>query len=314
MGLGDDGNSVGCRECGAVYPIVDGTVRMVSPGRASCRRRTAESFAYEWQHFGGLGRSGSATSATTCGRTPLRPGRQARARRRRGLGPPLPSSGRGGRQCRCGRPRRFDRRRATQPATRGPDVQADAEDLPFEPGSFDFVMAIGVLHHLPDPARALRAIAPFARPGGTCMSTSTGGRRAAAPDRPARCGRGATVDRAAASSVAPPRLLPAGRGSARWSCSPTERCDTARRPAARRRASTEDLCRLSLRRARQRPVRPLLRADRIPLSSATRCDAMLASGRAPGRVVLPNAGWIGDGRVASLADVEGPQMRQGRQR
>ena len=35
-----------------------------------------------------------------------------------------------------------------------------------------------------------------------------------APDRAARCGRGATVDRAAASSVPPPRLLPAGRGSA----------------------------------------------------------------------------------------------------
>ena len=45
-------------------------------------------------------------------------------------------------------------------------MEADAENLPFEPGSFDFVMAIGVLHHLPDPARALRAIARFARPGG----------------------------------------------------------------------------------------------------------------------------------------------------
>ena len=43
-------------------------------------------------------------------------------------------------------------------------VQADAESLPFEPGSFDFVMSIGVLHHLPDPARALQ-VARFARAG-----------------------------------------------------------------------------------------------------------------------------------------------------
>jgi SAM-dependent methyltransferase len=45
-------------------------------------------------------------------------------------------------------------------------VQADAEALPFEPGSFDVVMAIGVLHHLPDTERALRSIARYAKPGG----------------------------------------------------------------------------------------------------------------------------------------------------
>lgn len=45
-------------------------------------------------------------------------------------------------------------------------VQADAEALPFAPASFDFVMSIGVLHHLPDTGRALRALVPFAKPGG----------------------------------------------------------------------------------------------------------------------------------------------------
>ena len=45
-------------------------------------------------------------------------------------------------------------------------VQADAEALPFAPGSFDFVMSIGVLHHLPDTARALRSIVGQAKPGG----------------------------------------------------------------------------------------------------------------------------------------------------
>src|SRR4029453_13659901 len=37
-------------------------------------------------------------------------------------------------------------------------VQADAEALPLAPASFDFVMSIGVLHHLPDTERALRSL------------------------------------------------------------------------------------------------------------------------------------------------------------
>jgi ubiquinone/menaquinone biosynthesis C-methylase UbiE len=45
-------------------------------------------------------------------------------------------------------------------------VQAAAEALPFDEGSFDFVMSIGVLHHLADPAGTLRSIARYARPGG----------------------------------------------------------------------------------------------------------------------------------------------------
>jgi SAM-dependent methyltransferase len=45
-------------------------------------------------------------------------------------------------------------------------VQADAEVLPFARESFDLVMSIGVLHHLPDPHRALRSIAKYARPRG----------------------------------------------------------------------------------------------------------------------------------------------------
>jgi ubiquinone/menaquinone biosynthesis C-methylase UbiE len=45
-------------------------------------------------------------------------------------------------------------------------VQADAEALPLAESSFDFVMSIGVLHHLPDPEAALRSIARFARSGG----------------------------------------------------------------------------------------------------------------------------------------------------
>jgi SAM-dependent methyltransferase len=45
-------------------------------------------------------------------------------------------------------------------------VQADAELLPFAHSVFDFVMSIGVLHHLPNTERAFRSIIPYARPGG----------------------------------------------------------------------------------------------------------------------------------------------------
>jgi len=45
-------------------------------------------------------------------------------------------------------------------------IQADAEELPFHDRAFDFVMAIGVLHHLPDPLRALSSLARLVRPGG----------------------------------------------------------------------------------------------------------------------------------------------------
>jgi SAM-dependent methyltransferase len=38
--------------------------------------------------------------------------------------------------------------------------------LPFEDATFDLVMAIGVLHHLPDPPRALKSLARLVRPGG----------------------------------------------------------------------------------------------------------------------------------------------------
>jgi SAM-dependent methyltransferase len=43
---------------------------------------------------------------------------------------------------------------------------ADAENLPFEPDSFDLGYSFGVLHHTPDTARALRELVRVVRPGG----------------------------------------------------------------------------------------------------------------------------------------------------
>jgi ubiquinone/menaquinone biosynthesis C-methylase UbiE len=44
--------------------------------------------------------------------------------------------------------------------------QADAEALPFADASFDFVYSWGVVHHSPDPARAVAEIVRVTRPGG----------------------------------------------------------------------------------------------------------------------------------------------------
>jgi ubiquinone/menaquinone biosynthesis C-methylase UbiE len=48
----------------------------------------------------------------------------------------------------------------------GEVVLGDAEQLPFEDGSFDRVSSNGVLHHTPDIAAALREIRRVLRPGG----------------------------------------------------------------------------------------------------------------------------------------------------
>lgn len=47
--------------------------------------------------------------------------------------------------------------------------QADAENLPFEDGSFDIVYSYGVLHHTPDTPRALAEVHRVLRPGGVAL-------------------------------------------------------------------------------------------------------------------------------------------------
>ncbi len=45
-------------------------------------------------------------------------------------------------------------------------VQADIFNLPFKPGSFDFIYSLGVLHHTPDTGEAFRRVAPLLGNGG----------------------------------------------------------------------------------------------------------------------------------------------------
>jgi SAM-dependent methyltransferase len=46
---------------------------------------------------------------------------------------------------------------------------ADAEQLPFEDGSFDIVYSHGVLHHTPDTARAIAEVRRVLKPGGVAL-------------------------------------------------------------------------------------------------------------------------------------------------
>ena len=53
-----------------------------------------------------------------------------------------------------------------RPCDRLEIVQASIYELPFPPGSFDFVYCIGVIQHTPDPQRSILEIARMVRPGG----------------------------------------------------------------------------------------------------------------------------------------------------
>jgi 2-polyprenyl-3-methyl-5-hydroxy-6-metoxy-1,4-benzoquinol methylase len=187
--LGPDG-WLTCAGCGESYPLIAGTARMLDrDGRAdlgshypragirlpsappaergSVRHRTAESFAYEWEHFGHprpewrknfVDYLQPHSPESLAGRLVLDVGT---------------GSGRHSAQAAVfgARVVAVDLGRSIDVARRNLPVdvltvQADAEQLPFALATFDLVMSIGVLHHLPDPERALRRLVCLIAPGG----------------------------------------------------------------------------------------------------------------------------------------------------
>ncbi len=191
--LGPDG-VLACSSCGERYPLIAGTPRMLErgarqqlpalypaaaeaalaaargaggPAMDAVKSRTAESFGYEWERFGAwrpewernfVGYLAPHAPGWLRGRRVLDvgtgSGRHAFEAARLGaevvavdIGPAI------------------DVARANLPAS-VLTVQADAERLPLAAGIADFVMSIGVLHHLADPPSALRKLVPFARTGG----------------------------------------------------------------------------------------------------------------------------------------------------
>jgi len=192
--LGPDG-CLRCKGCGERYPLIAGTVRMLPRAMRSrlradyplsrealeldeaesaaeesvyeVKQRTADSFAYEWQRFGDLREQWHKnfvdymqphSPESFAGQLLLDVGTGSGRHA-------FHAADLGARVVAVDIGRSIDVARANLP----PEVltvQADAENLPFEPRSFDFVMSIGVLHHLPDPQRAFERLVPMARPNG----------------------------------------------------------------------------------------------------------------------------------------------------
>jgi SAM-dependent methyltransferase len=190
--LGPDG-WLRCSECGERYPMIGGTPRMlgrVDRGRladsyplagvvldasrgahprrsTSIAERTDESFTYEWERFGALRPEWRKNFVDY-----MRP-----------HGPEFfagklvldvgAGSGRHSRQAAMlgAHVVAVDRGRSIDVARRNlpPEVltvQADAQRLPFATRAFDFVMSIGVLHHLTDTRPALGKLVRHVATGG----------------------------------------------------------------------------------------------------------------------------------------------------
>ena len=158
-----------CSGCHRQYPVLRGTPRMLRDTSTieKVRRETAASFAYEWKHFGALRPEWERNF-----RDYLRPHSPESLRGRRVLDVGAGSGRHSAAAARHGAQvvavdlgDSIDVARANLPHS-VLTIQADAEDLPLAAESFDLVVSIGVLHHLPDPRRALAGITHFVRPGG----------------------------------------------------------------------------------------------------------------------------------------------------
>ena len=49
-------------------------------------------------------------------------------------------------------------------------IKASAENIPFEDETFDLVISLGVLHHIPDTQKALNTIVKKVNKGGQCLT------------------------------------------------------------------------------------------------------------------------------------------------
>lgn len=181
-----------CVACGERYPVIGGTARMLDhKGRSaladaypaaaaqlgiespqsqtsvSVRERTAESFAYEWTHFGEprpewrknfLDYMQPHGPDHFAGKLVLDVGAGSGRHSAQ-------AAQHGARVVAVDLGRSIDVARRNLP----PDVltvQADAERLPFPSDCFDFVMSVGVLHHLRNTQAALASLVPYVVPSG----------------------------------------------------------------------------------------------------------------------------------------------------
>jgi SAM-dependent methyltransferase len=323
--LGPDG-LLACCVCGETYPLIAGTPRMLRgalrrrlrsdyplaqgvfrreddgaaplTGELRVKRRTADSFAYEWQRFGGLRaewrknfldymRPHTADSFADRLVLDVGTGSGRHAFHAAALGASVVAVDIG---------QSIDVARANLPPA-AMTVQADAEDLPFEDGGFDFVMSIGVLHHLPHPERALLALVQYVRPGGHLHVYLYWN-----PPRRwhSTIVRGVTVARHVTPRL-PPVLLHAlcyPLAAVLWSLVVLPNRYLRNRPRGRRLADA-----LPLKTYADYPFGVLVndQFDRFSAPLERRYDEhevaeLLGRAGLEQAVVLPNHGWIGDGR------------------
>ncbi|PYP86055.1 MAG: hypothetical protein DMF61_14570 [Blastocatellia bacterium AA13] len=184
--FGDDASgrdaegSLSCMECGSEFDVINGIPRMLLPEmrdalagketRIDTRQiETAQSFGFEWTHFPDMYVEWNRNFLDYM--KPLEPSFFQRKK--------VLDAG-----CGSGRHAFYaaqygaevwavDIGPAAEVARRnagGSDsvhvVQADLNNLPFAPESFDFIYSIGVLHHLPEPEAAFRNLLRYLKPGG----------------------------------------------------------------------------------------------------------------------------------------------------
>ncbi len=172
--LGNDEATIACGECGERYSIRGGVPRFLPGSAESADQRTAEAFAWHGREFTEVlpeheehfldviaPREPSFFRDKVVMDAGCGPGRHALFAARYGarqvwavdLGEAVETA---------------QQLAADEPAVRV--AQADLLKLPFPPGDgesgFDFIFSLGVIHHLDDPAAAVRSLARLLRPGG----------------------------------------------------------------------------------------------------------------------------------------------------
>jgi SAM-dependent methyltransferase len=268
------------------------------PERA-VKSATADSFAYEWEHFGGLrpewqhnfrGYLQPLEPEALAGRLVLDVGA--------GSGRHSHQAARFGAQVVA-----VDVGSAIDVARANlPDdvlcVQADAERLPFAEHSFDVVLSIGVLHHLPDPERAVRTVARHVRPGGRLQLYLYW--------QPERRWQRAVLRGVSAARRVTTRLpfgvlraLCLPLSAALWACVVAPHRIARRQPGLRRLSAW-----LPLKAYADYPFGVLLndQFDRLsaPLErrfTAAEVRALLASAGLEEITVVPHHGWVAGGRM-----------------
>lgn len=168
----DGGSAIACSSCGHLYSLRGRTVRALAevppdPSEAAVKRATGESFAFEWDRFGDHRVEWERNFLDYM--QPHRPSFFA------GLKVLDAGSGSGRHSAQAARygaqvvavdiGDSIDVTRMNTPES-VTTIQSDLEAIPIAEESFDLVMSIGVLHHLPDTERALRVLVPLARSGG----------------------------------------------------------------------------------------------------------------------------------------------------